>query len=227
MKLCRFQAELKPRRSGLKCVALIAAALVVPMSAGAQDNVAITFAGGALRSTDPTPGTEFVEPTYVVSFQGVIKRHFVIEAEVSQWSHTLTVERGPHDIFGPEGRIGSVTGTTTIDSGSVWNFGANFLVRSTGRVRVFGGVGASGSVEASECSQQSFGCSPSLDPRTCQPFVNARARGPVPVLRILGGVDVPLNERVSVFASIRRETTAWEDRRDWFSGVGGIRFAFD
>ena len=225
MKLCRFPAGPKPRRYGSISVALIAAALAVPISAEAQDNVAITFAGGAIRSTDPAPGTEFVEPTYVVSFQGVIKRHFVIEAEVSQWSHTLTVERGPHDIVGPEGRIGSVTGTTTIDSGSVWNFGANFLVRSTGRVRVFGGVGVGGSVEASEFSQQSFGCSPSLDPRTCSPFVNNRLRGPVPLLRVLGGVDVPLNERVSIFGSIRRETTAWEDRRDWFSGVGGIRFA--
>jgi opacity protein-like surface antigen len=208
-------------------VALVAAAIAAPISAEAQEGAAITFAAGAIGSTDPAPADHFVEPAYVVSFQGVFKRYFVIEGELSHWSHTLRVERGPHDVFGPEGRIGSVTGTTTVDSGSIWNFGANFLVRSTGRVRVFGGGGVSASVEDSEYSQESFGCSPSLDPRTCQPFTNARLRGPVPVLRVLGGVDVPLNERVSMFGSVRAETTAWEDRSNWLSGVAGVRFAFD
>jgi opacity protein-like surface antigen len=207
-------------------IALIAAATAAPISAEAQDGAAITFAAGAIGSTDPAPADHFVEPTYVVSFQGVIRRYFIVEGEVSHWSHTLRVERGPHDISGPDGRIGSVTGTTTVDSGSIWNFGANFLVRSTGRVRVFGGGGVSASMEDSEYSQQSFGCSASLDPRSCQPFTNRRLRGPIPVLRVLGGVDVPVNERVSIFGSVRAETTAWEDRADWLSGVAGVRFAF-
>ena len=207
--------------------ALIAAATAAPISAEAQDKVAITFAAGAIGSTDPSPGAHFVEPSYVFSVQRVMKRHFIIEGELSHWSHTLRIDRGPHEISGPEGRIGSVTGTTILDSGKIWNFGANFLVRSTGRVRVFGGVGAGGSMEDSEYSQQSFGCSPSLDPRSCQPFTNRRLRGPIPVLRVLGGVDVPVNERASIFGSVRAETTAWEDRADWFSGVAGVRFSFD
>ena len=208
-------------------LALIVAALAVPIGARAQDGVAITIAAGAISSIDPAPGDRFIEPTYVVSLQGVIKRYFIVEAELAHWSHTLRIERGPHDIFGPEGRIGSVTGTTTVDYGGIWNFGANVLVRSTGRVRVFGGGGVSASVEDSEFTQQSFGCSASLDPRTCQPFRNARLRGPVLVMRALGGVDVPLNERVSIFGSVRAEKTAWEDRANWVSGVGGVRFAFD
>ena len=51
--------------------ALVAAVIAVPTGAAAQ---AITFAAGAISSTDPAPADRFIEPTYVVSFQGVITR---------------------------------------------------------------------------------------------------------------------------------------------------------
>jgi hypothetical protein len=201
--------------------ALIAAALALPTSAEAQDGLGVTFGVGPLTTTDAD--AVFPLPFYVGSVQGVFKRHFVIEGEVSHWTHTLRIERGPHDIFGPAGRIGSVTGTTTVDTSSMWNFGANFLVQSTGAVRVFGGAGASMSLDNSEYSQHSFGCSPSLDPRTCEPFTNARRRGPIPVFRALGGVEVPLGAHTGIFGSVRAETSTWEDRRTWISAIAGVR----
>ena len=207
-------------------IALIGAALAVPISAGAQDRTAIAFGVGPVTTGD-SDDRDVRDPFYVLSVQGVIKRYFVIEGEVAHWNHTVRTERGPHDVFGPSGRIGSVTGTTIVDSDSFWNLGANFLVRSTGRVRVFGGVGASASLDDSEYTQQSFGCSPSLDPRTCQPFRNARLRGPIPVLRVLGGVEVPVASHVGIFGSARWETSTWEDRRTWVSSIFGIRFSFN
>jgi hypothetical protein len=109
----------------------------------------------------------------------------VLEGELAHWAHTYRRELGPREVFGPEGRIGSVSGTTIIDSGKIWNIGMNLLLRSTGRVRVYGGGGASMSLEDSKYSQQNFGCSPGI---SCNPFVNARWRGPLPLFRALGAV---------------------------------------
>ncbi len=78
----------------------------------------MTLAAGALGGTDPAPGADFVTPFYSLSVQRVIKRYFVVEGEVSHWAHTLRVEHGPHDIFGPAGVIGSVTSTTVVDAHS-------------------------------------------------------------------------------------------------------------
>jgi hypothetical protein len=204
--------------------ALIVAAGAVPITAGAQDRVGITVTAGAIANRDPYPTAHFTEPAYVVSVQRVMKRHFVVEGELAHWSHTDRIERGPHDVFGPEGRIGSVTGTTTLDSGKIWNLGANVLLRSTGAVRVYGGGGASLAWEDSEYSQQSFGCSPGL---SCNHFVNARWRGPLPLFRALAGVEVPMTPRVGVYTSVRAESITWEDTTNWFGAVAGVRFSFD
>jgi hypothetical protein len=222
MKLCKLPAGLRPCH--YKC-ALIAAALVIPINAEAQDRTAITFGVGPVTATQSN--SDFVDPFYVFSVQGIIKQHLVIEGEVAHWNHTVRTERGPHDIFGPNGRIGSVTGTTVVDTDSLWNLGVNVLLRSTGKVRVFGGGGAGVSLNDSEFSQQSFGCSATLDPRTCEPFENNRRRGPIPVFRVLGGVEVPVASHVGLFGAGRWETSTWEDRRTWVSATFGVRFSFN
>jgi hypothetical protein len=205
--------------------ALVAAAIATPAGAQAQDRFGVTLGAGAIGGADAAPDASFAAPVYTVSVQGVIKNHFVVEGELAHWTHTVRTELGPRDIVGPNGFLGTVTSTSIVDAHRVWNIGANFLVRSTGRVRVFGGVGGGMSTDNTEYSQESFGCSPSLDPRTCTRFVNARSRGPVPLFRVLGGVDVPVSNWLGIVGAARAETSAWEDRRNLVSGIVGLRFS--
>jgi hypothetical protein len=205
--------------------ALVAAAIATPAGAHAQDRFGVTLGIGVTGGADAAPDTSFAVPVYTISMQGVIKNHFVVEGELAHWTHTVRTDLGPHDIVGPNGFLGTVTGTSIVDAHRVWNIGANFLVRSTGRVRVFGGVGAGMSTDNTEYSQESFGCSPSLDPRTCTRFVNARTRGPVPVFRALGGVEVPVTRWLGIVGVARAEASAWEDRRNLVSGIAGVRFS--
>ena len=207
--------------------ALILVAVGIPVAAHAQDRVGITLGVGPITSMETAPANGYVEPFFVISVQRVVKRYFVIEGELAHWANTLRIERGPHDVSGPQGVIGRVGGTTTIDSHSLWNVGANVLVRSTGRVRVYGGGGASLSTDNTEHSQESFDCSPSLDPRICQRFVSARSRGPLPLFRVLGGIEVPLAKRVGIYASVRRDVINWEDRSTFIGAIAGVRFSFE
>jgi hypothetical protein len=215
---------MKALRRGLR-TALVAAALATPAGADAQDRLGVTLGAGAIGGADAAPDTSFAVPAYVISGQGVIKNRFVIEGELAHWAHTVRKELGPHDIVGPNGFLGTVAGTSIVDAHRVWNIGVNFLVRSTGRVRVFGGVGGGMSTDNTRYSQESSGCSPSLDPRTCTRFVSERSRGPVPIFRVLGGVEVPVTSWLGMVGAARAEASAWEDRRNVFSGIAGIRFS--
>jgi hypothetical protein len=85
---------------------------------------------------------------------------------------------------------------------------------------VFGGAGVSISMDDSEYSQQSFGCSPSLDPRTCTRFENARMRGPIPVIRGMGGMEVPVATRFSIYGAARTEVNAWRTAGTSLAGRG-------
>jgi hypothetical protein len=204
---------------------IVIAAVAVPASSRAQDRFGITLGVGMIGGADSAANSRFAVPVYNVAIQGVFKRYLIVEGELAHWSHSLRTNHGPHDIVGPNGFLGTVTGATIVDAHRVWNVGVNLLVRSTGRVRVFGGGGAGLSIDDTEYSQQSFGCSPSLDPRSCTRFVSARMRGPVPQFRALGGVEVPLTPSLGIFAAARSEASAWEDRRNLVSGVGGLRFS--
>jgi hypothetical protein len=207
--------------------ALVLAAVAAPVSAAAQESGALTFAAGVIADADNGSDTNGTAPFYAFSVQGIIKRHLIIEGELAHWANETVTELGPHDISGPEGVIGSVTGTRIERSSSLVNLGVNVLLRSTGRVRVFGGGGAALSWNASRFAQQSFGCSASLDPRTCERFENNRMRGPLPLFRVLGGIEASITPRVGLFGSIRYETIMWEDRDSWVAAIGGVRIAFD
>ena len=74
---------------------------------------------------------------------------------------------------------------------------------------------------------KSFGCSPELNPRSCDRFVNFTSRGPVPLFRALGGIEVPLTTRLGIVGTVRAETSAYEDRNDWLSGTAGLRVSFN
>lgn len=201
--------------------------LGLPLTAAAQDRVGITLSAGVLTGQDAAPLGDFTRPLFVGSVQRVFKRHFVIEGEVSQWSLARVIAHGPHPITGPQGVLGFVQGTRITDSHRFWNFGANVLLKSSGPVGVFGGAGAGWSTDRNTFRQQSFGCSTSLDQRTCDPFENVTGRGPIVMLRVLGGVEIPITSRIGIATSIRAETTSWEDRNKWLSGTAGIRFAFN
>lgn len=201
--------------------------LGTPLGAAAQDRVGITVQAGVITGDDTAPFDTFSRPLFTASIQHVFARHFVIEGEASYWTLQRVSERGPHDVQGPQGVIGTVTGSITEDSHSYFNYGVNALVKSTGPVRVFGGGGVGLSTDQSVYRQQSFGCSPSLDPRTCEAFVNDRGRGPIVMIRALGGVEVPIANHVELLGTVRAERTAWEDRADWLSATAGLRFAFD
>jgi hypothetical protein len=206
---------------------LLVVALGLPSTASAQDRVGITVQGGVITGDDSAPFDTFARPLFTASIQHVFARHFVIEGEASYWTLQRVSERGPHNVEGPQGVIGTVTGSIVEDSHSYFNYGVNALVKSTGPVRVFGGAGVGLSTDQNVYRQQSFGCSPSLDPRTCDEFVNDRGRGPVVMIRFLGGVEVPIANHVELVATVRAERTAWEDRADWLSATTGVRFTFD
>lgn len=208
-------------------IVLAMAVVALPEGAAAQDRVGITVQAGLVTGDDAAPLERFSRPLFLASFQKVFKRHFVLEAEASFWTLERVIERGPHPVQGPEGVIGSVTGSRVVDSHSLFNYGVNALVKSTGRVRVFGGVGAGLSNDHTVYTQQSFGCSPSLDARTCDEFVNERGRGPIFMIRALGGVEVPVTGAFELVGAVRTEKTAWEDRSTWLSATAGIRLSFD
>ena len=206
---------------------LLAAAFVAPTIAEAQDRVGVTIQAGVITGDDAAPLDSFSRPVFTASIQHVFARHFVIEGEASYWTLERVIEAGPHNIQGPQGVIGTVTGSRVVDSHSFFNYGINALIKSTGPVRIFGGAGVGLSSDQNAYRQQSFGCSPSLDPRVCDEFVSDRGRGPIFMIRGLGGVEIPINGTLELVGTVRAEKTAWEDRSNWLSATAGVRFSFD
>jgi hypothetical protein len=206
---------------------LLMTATAVPLVAEAQDRVGVTIQAGVITGDDAAPLEDFARPLFTASIQHVFARHFVIEGEVSYWTLERVIERGPHNVEGPQGVIGTVTGSRVVDSHSFFNYGINALVKSTGAVRVFGGAGVGLSSDQNVYRQQSFGCSTSLDPRVCDEFVNDRGRGPIVMVRALGGIEIPITGTIELVGAIRAEKTAWEDRSNWLSATAGVRFSFD
>jgi len=209
-----------------RVIAVLFVGAVFPLAAHAQDKVGIALSAGVLSARDAAPLGEFQRPLLMVSAQRVFWDHVVLEGELTYWSYLRHLEFGPRPVIGQQGPLGTVTGGEVNDSHHFWNYGVNVLLKSTGRVRVFGGAGVGVSSDDNEYSQQSFGCSPSLDPRTCDEFQTHYDRGGF-VFRALGGVEIPITPRVGITTSFRAETTSWEDRREWLTGTAGVRFAFD
>lgn len=197
-----------------------------PLAAGAQDKVGIALSAGVLSSRDAAPLGDFRRPLFTVSVQRIFWDYFVLEGELTHWSYLRHLEFGPRIVQTQQGPSGTVARGEVNDSHNFWNYGVNALVKSTGRVRFFVGGGLGISYDDNDYSQQSFGCSPSLDPRICQRFDQHYDRGGF-VIRGLGGVEIPITPRIGLTSSIRAEKTSWEDRSEWLSGAAGIRFGFD
>lgn len=213
----------------LRFLRVVAVLLVISLgqfAAEAQDRVGISVSTGVLSARDAAPLGTFQRPLFMVSVQRVFRDHFVLEGELTQWRYLRHLEFGPRPVMNQQGQIGTVTGGEVNDSHNFWNYGVNALLKSSGRVRVFGGAGLGVSYDNNDYSQQSFGCSPSLEPRICQRFDQHYDRGGF-VFRALGGVEIPITPRIGITSSIRAEKTSWEDRSDWLSGTAGIRFGFD
>lgn len=206
-------------------IALALGLLGVPGIADAQDRVGITVSAGLLAARDAAPLGDFQRPLFMVSIQRVFADHFVVEGELTHWTYLRHLEFGPHAVTGPN-QVGTVTGGETNSSHKMWNYGVNALLKSTGRVRLFGGGGVGLSYDDNEYWQQSYGCSPSLDPAVCSRYQTHYDRGGF-VFRALGGLEIPITPRLGIASSIRAEKTSWEDRNEWLSGTAGIRFAFD
>lgn len=214
------------KRSALARYVVAFAVTCAPPLAAAQDRGGIAVSAGVLSARDAAPLGEFQRPIFMVSAQRVFWDHFAIEGELTHWTYLRHLEFGPHNITGPQGVIGSVSGSEVNNAHSYWNYGINLLLKSTGRVRVFGGAGLGLSYDNNDYSQQSFGCSPSLDPRRCDRHATHYDRGGF-IVRALGGVEVPITSRIGVAGSLRGEKTSWEDASNWLSATAGIRFAFD
>ena len=97
-----------------------------------------------------------------------------------------------------------MTGGEVNDAHHFWNYDVNALLKSTGRVRVFGGAGLGVSYDDNDYSQQSFRCSPSSDLRICDEFQAHYDRGGF-IFRALGGVEIPITPRIGITSSIRAE----------------------
>ena len=203
---------------------LIVASMGIPLGAEAQERVGVAVGAGGVFGTDPHPAGDFSTPLLTGSIQRVMKSYFVLEGEFTYWAHTTRFDYGPHDVSGPSGVIGRVGHTTVLDDRKYWTPGLNFLVRSKGALRVFGGAGAGFVIEDTEYSHTETGCSVPSQPRSCDPYAIARIRGPLPVFRALGGVEVPVATRLALIGSVRAETIAWEGGRNMVNAVAGVRF---
>lgn len=204
--------------------ALIAAATVIPTSAGAQDKVAVTLAAGAIIADDPFPGGQFTEPLVSGSIQRVFLRFLVLEGDLTFWQHAYRRDVGPHNITSPTGVIGHVDNTVVIDDRKTWTAGLNVLARSTGAVRVFGGVGAGFLVQDSVYSTTPVGCS-ATRPEFCAPFVSARKRGPLANVRALGGVEVAVGRRLAIVGTVKADSSDLDDRGRTVVATAGVRFS--
>ena len=205
--------------------ALVAAAAVIPTSAGAQDKVGVTVAAGAIFANDPFPGTQFAEPLVSGSIQRVFLRFLVLEGDLTFWQHAYRRDVGPHDITSPTGVIGHVENTVVIDDRKTWTAGLNVLVRSTGAVRVFGGVGAGFVTQNTVYSTTPIGCTSPTRPEICAPFVSERVRGPLANIRALGGVEVPVSRRLAIVGTVKGDTSDLEDRGRTVVATAGVRFS--
>ena len=214
-----------PRWTCTSIAALTALTLSAPMSAEAQDRVGITLNAGGVFATDSAPAEQFSAPLVIGTVQRVMKRYFVLEGELAYWGQTTRSDFASHDIQGPGGVIGRVGHTTVLDNRKNWNLGLNFLVRSTGALRVFGGAGASLAMQDTEYSQIHSDCSVPSEPRVCDRHVTARVRGPLPVIRGLGGIEVPIRRSLAIVGTVRAELSTWEERRNVMSASAGIRFS--
>lgn len=206
---------------GLLTVALL------PVAAQAQDLTGMTLSAGVLGARDSAPFGDIFRPVFTLALQRAIADHVALEGELTRWTYLRHLEFGPHPITGPQGTIGTVTGSATSSSHEYWSYGVNALVKSGGQVRFFGGAGVGLSHDRHDFRQQSYGCSPSLDARSCDRFETHYDRGPVIVLRALGGIEIPIARHVGLVWTLRGERTAWEDRATWVSTSAGIRVSFD
>jgi len=207
-------------------VACVCVILGFSTRADAQDKVGLTLAAGAVFNADPPPVRDFTEPFFLFSVQRVMKKYFVLEGDASYWAHTDRSETGPGNINGPSGVIGHVERSEVVDRNEDLIAGLNFLVRSTGKIKIFGGAGTAIVFENSDYEQQSFGCSPSLDPRTCSRLVNKRLNGPFPLFRVLGGVEVPVTDRAAIVGAMRLDSVTWEGTSNTVAATAGVRFSF-
>jgi hypothetical protein len=206
--------------------AVMAAALVIPAGAGAQDKVAVTLGAGGIFADDPFPGTHFSEPLVTGSIQRVFLRFLVLEGDLTFWQHAYRRDVGPHNITNSSGVvIGRVDNTVVIDDRKTWTAGLNLLVRSTGAVRVFGGVGAGLVTQNTEFSSTPIGCTGATQPQICAPFVSSRVRGPLPNIRALGGVEVPVGRRLAIVGTVKGDTSDLEDRGRTVVATAGVRFS--
>jgi hypothetical protein len=203
---------------------LIVATLGIPIGAEAQERVGVAVGAGGVFGTDPPPAENFSAPLFMGSIQRVMKGYFVLEGELTYWAHTSRFDYGPHDVSGPSGVIGRVGRTTVLDDRKYWTLGLNFLVRSKGALRVFGGAGAGLVMEDTEYSQTETGCSVPSQPRSCDPYAIARVRGPLPVFRALGGVEVPVATHLALIGTVRAEAIAWEGGSNMVTAIAGVRF---
>jgi hypothetical protein len=59
----------------------------------------------------------------------------------------------------------------------------------------------------------------------CRPYVLARTRGPLPNVRLIGGLEVPVSRRLAITGTVRSESNDLEDRSHTVTTLGGIRFS--
>ena len=58
--------------------------------------------------------------------------------------------------------------------------------------------------------------------------MSCTSRGPLPLFRVLGGIEVPLAKNGLAFhTSVRRDVITWEDRSTFIGAIAGVRFSFE
>jgi hypothetical protein len=176
--------------------------------------------GASAGVSNPLHGDfQYTAKSWDADVRGQVAPHMMIEAFLSQWRHaTETIHTGA-TFTGPDGVIRRDV-QVTIDEGTrVSVFGFSFLSMFTaGRVTVAGGGGPALMGIRRDYAQRYAGCEPAV----CRDFENHR-RNDTFAVSVVGGVDVRLASRLSVFGQTRAAIPTEDPGSGHIAFTGGVR----
>ncbi len=190
----------------MKSVFLACVLLAAPIAASAQTPPAIEARTAIGASHYLHSDLGYTAPTLLVSLR-IGKGSFAVEPEFAVAWHEETQKFG----------FGTAPVTTTTSASRFQSFGVNLLARSGGRVSGFAGGGLGAYWERYRYSVRA----------PANSYEQIRTQGPRAGAQLVGGVDVPITNRIKAFGQGRYEMRSFDDPGGGsvLQGFGGIAIA--